>query len=68
MGAVVSEKEINRLVDAIMAEWLDSYSDSGAIWEKSFQALQVLKSEAGEEGIRQAYQIARDRWEKIGKR
>lgn len=59
----MSEMEIQRLADAIMAEWLDSQSDSGAIWKKSFEALQVLKSEAGEEGLKQAYEIAYARWE-----
>lgn len=68
MGAVVSEYEITRLADAIMAEWLDSQSDSGAIWQKSFEALQVLKSEAGEEGLKQAYEIAYARWAEMNKR
>lgn len=63
----MSRSDIERLADAIMAEWLDSYSDSGAIWEKSYEALKVLKSEASEEGIREAYEIARTRWEEMTK-
>jgi predicted 2-oxoglutarate/Fe(II)-dependent dioxygenase YbiX len=67
MGTVMSRSDIERLADAIMAEWLDSQSDSGAIWEKSHRELKVLKSEASEEGIEEAYAIARARWEKVGK-
>jgi hypothetical protein len=59
----MSEVEIKRLADAIIAEWLDSQSDNGAIWQKSFHALEVLKSEAGEEGLKEAYKIARSRYE-----
>jgi hypothetical protein len=67
MGAIVTEMQIQRLADAIMAEWLDSQSDSGAIWKKSFEALQVLKSESGEEGLKRAYEIAYARWEAMHK-
>jgi hypothetical protein len=51
-----------------MATWLDSFSDSGAIWQKSHEALQVLKSEAGEEGLKEAYEIAKARWAEMNKR
>jgi hypothetical protein len=51
-----------------MATWLDSFSDSGAIWQQSHEALKVLKSEAGEEGLKEAYEIARDRWRAMNKR
>lgn len=64
----MSRTDIERLADAIMATWLDSFSDSGAIWQKSHEALQVLKSDAGEEGWKQAYEIARDRWRAMNKR
>jgi hypothetical protein len=68
MGTVMSRSEIERLADAIMATWLDSFSDSGAIWQKSHEALQVLKSEAGEEGLKEAYEIAKARWAEMNKR
>lgn len=64
----MSRTDIERLADAIMATWLDSFSDSGAIWQKSHEALKVLKSEAGEEGLKEAYEIARDRWRAMNKR
>lgn len=62
MGTSVSEVEIKRLADAIIAEWLDAQSDNGDIWKKSFHALEVLKSEAGEEGLKEAYRIAYERY------
>ena len=63
----MSRSDIERLADAIMAEWLDSQSDSGAIWEKSHGELGYLKSKATEEGLQEAYEIAKARWEKMGK-
>jgi hypothetical protein len=63
----MSRSDVERLADAIMAEWLDSFSDSGAIWEKSHGELGYLKSKATEEGLAEAYAIARDRWREMNK-
>jgi len=63
----MSRSDVERLADAIMAEWLDSFSDSGSIWEKSHSELRYLKSKATEEGLKEAYEIARARWEAMNK-
>ena len=54
-----------RLADLIMAEWSDKQSDSGSIWKRSFEALELAKEESGQELIEQAYKIAYDRWEAL---
>jgi hypothetical protein len=56
------EMEAFRLAKIIMREWEDSYSDSGAIWERSYDALQQAKKANSPELMEQAYQIARERW------
>jgi hypothetical protein len=59
----LKEIEPKHLADLIVAEWLDSQSDSGNIWKRSYEALQLAKREAGEELIKEAYDIARARME-----
>jgi len=44
---------------------LDSQSDSGAIWEKSWAALKLAKTENPEEVFREALRIAHARWKKM---
>jgi hypothetical protein len=44
---------------------VSSYSDSGALWERDYNALQVIKSEAGDEIVEEAYQLAKARWDKM---
>jgi hypothetical protein len=61
----VRDIRAHRLADLIMAEWLDSQSDSGAIWEKSWAALKLAKTENPEEVFREALQIAHARWKKM---
>jgi hypothetical protein len=58
----VTDIRAHRLADLIMAEWLDSQSDSGAIWLKSHQALQIAKEENSAEIFAEAVEIARDRF------
>ena len=58
VGTLIEPKD---LADLIMAEWLDSQSDSGNIWKRSYQALELAKRDAGEELIKEAYEIARAR-------
>ena len=58
---------VERLVEGITAEWLDSYSDSGAIWQQSFDKLQAMKAECSTEEIVEAYTIARERWAEMTK-
>ena len=57
--------DVERLAQLIFAEWMDSQSDSGAIWKKSHEALQLAKQDAGEEKIKQAYEIAYSRLDKL---
>jgi hypothetical protein len=61
----VTDIRAARLADLIMAEWLDSQSDSGAIWLKSYEALQVAKAENPGEIFAEAIQIANARWKKM---
>jgi hypothetical protein len=61
----VTDIRAARLADLIMAEWLDSQSDSGAIWLNSYQALQVAKAENPEAVFDEAIQIANARWKKM---
>jgi hypothetical protein len=62
--AIASKKEVGTLIepkdlaDLIVAEWLDSQSDSGNLWRTSNEALQLGKRDAGEELIKEAYEIA----------
>jgi hypothetical protein len=52
---------VQRLSEMIIAEWLDAQSDNGAIWQKSWHALQLAKQDAGEEKIMAAYKLAYSR-------
>lgn len=53
------------LADLIVAEWMDSQSDSGNTWKTSFQALELAKRDAGEELIKEAYDLAYARVDKM---
>lgn len=53
-----------QIAKLIMREWHDSYSDSGAIWERSWDAVQQAKKANSPEIMARAYEIARERWEK----
>jgi hypothetical protein len=55
VGALIEPKD---LADLIVAEWMDSQSDSGNLWKKSYEALELGKRDAGEELIKEAYDIA----------
>jgi hypothetical protein len=61
----VTSIEAHKLADLMMQEWVSSYSDSGALWERDYNALQVIKSEAGDEIVEEAYQLAKARWDKM---
>lgn len=52
---------VQRLSELIIAEWLDSQSDNGAIWKKSWEALQLAKEGCGEEKLQEAYRLAYSR-------
>jgi predicted 2-oxoglutarate/Fe(II)-dependent dioxygenase YbiX len=61
----VTDIRAARLADLIMAEWLDSQSDSGAIWLQSHEALKVAKAEHSEQIVQEALEIAHARWKKM---
>lgn len=61
----VRDIRAHRLADLIMAEWLDSQSDSGNIWLRSHEALKVAKEENPQAVYDEALEIARARWKKM---
>lgn len=61
----VTDMRAARLADLIMAEWLDSQSDSGAIWQQSWEALKIAKEENPSAVFDEAIQIANARWKKM---
>jgi hypothetical protein len=61
----VTDIRAHKLADQIMATWLDSQSDSGAIWLQSHEALKVAKAEHPEEIVAEALEIAHTRWKKM---
>lgn len=61
----VTSIEAHKIADLMMQEWLSSYSDSGWVWEKDYNALQVAKNAVSEEIVAEAYEIAKARWAKI---
>jgi hypothetical protein len=65
MGDNVTDIRAHRLADLIMAEWLDSRSDSGAVWLESHKALMVARGESPQAIIDEALEIATARWKKM---
>lgn len=63
----VTNIQAHRLADLMMQEWISAYSDNGWIWQRDYEALDIAKSEASDEIIQEAFQIARARWEKMYK-
>jgi len=57
--------EAHKLADLMIQEWVSCYSDNGALWERDYNALQVIKSEAGDEIVEEAYQLAKARWDRM---
>ena len=61
----VTSLAAHKIADLMIQEWVSAYSDNGSIWERDYNALQVLKREAGEDVVAEAYQLAKARWEKM---
>lgn len=61
----VTDIRAHRMADLIMAEWLDSQSDSGAIWQRSHEALKIAKEENPQAVFDEAVEIAHERWRKM---
>jgi hypothetical protein len=62
-----NDKAVERLAQQIFATWMDSMSDDGSVWRKSNEALKLAKQEAGEELVKQAYELAKERYENLGR-
>ena len=62
-----NDKAVERLAQQIFATWMDQMSDDGSVWRKSNEALKLAKQEAGEELVKQAYELAKERYEKLSK-
>lgn len=60
-----SQITVQQLSELIFAEWMDAMSDNGAIWQKSWHALQLAKQDAGEEKIMEAYRLAYSRMDAL---
>ena len=63
----VTSIQAHKLADLMMQEWVSAYSDNGTIWQRDYEALDIAKSEASDEIIQEAFQIARARWDKMHK-
>jgi hypothetical protein len=63
----VTSIEAHKIADLMMQEWLSSYSDNGAIWDRDYQRLQTAKGRVSEEIVAEAYEIAKARWKKMHK-
>lgn len=61
----VTDIRAHRMADLIMAEWLDSQSDSGAIWQRANDALKAAKESNPPEVFDEALEIAHERWRKM---
>lgn len=55
--------EAYQVAKLIMREWSDSYSDNGAIWQRSRDALLFATKNCDPEVISEAYRIAREKWD-----
>ena len=62
-----NEKAVERLAQQIFATWMDQMSDDGSVWRRSNEALKLAKAEAGEELVKQAYELAKERYENLRK-
>jgi hypothetical protein len=61
----VTHIEAHKLADLMIQEWISAYSDDGRLWEQDYDALQVIKSNVGDEIVEEAYQLAKARWDKM---
>ena len=61
----VTEMSIYRLAQLIMDNWLDSYSDNGAIFEDSYKRLQAVKENVDPERWQKALDLAYKKWPKV---
>lgn len=58
----VVDMDAYRLADLIAKNWMDAYSDNGAIWQRSQDALDLVKRQVSPEMWDRALVIARRRF------
>jgi len=58
----VTSMSAYKIADLIMEHWLDSYSDNGALWERSRKTLEVVRESVTPELWDEALRIAHNRW------
>ena len=61
----VTSMGTHKLADLILAEWLDSMSDNGAVWAASERAVRDAKAQVSVAVFEEAFRIAQDKWRKI---
>jgi hypothetical protein len=61
----VTSMAAHKIADLMMQEWLSSYSDSGYLWQRDYDALKIAKQDVSQEVIDEAYQLASARWRKM---
>jgi hypothetical protein len=61
----ITSMAAHKIADLMIQEWISAYSDNAAIWDRDYNALQVLKQEAGEDVVAEAYQLAKARWDRM---
>jgi hypothetical protein len=54
--------DVYRVSKAFIRMWEDSFSDNGAIWAQSQQALEELRTTLPEEVVREGFKLASKRW------
>jgi hypothetical protein len=59
----VTDLDAVRLSQLIINNWLDAYSDNGALWDRSKAALDLVLRWVPESVRTDAYDLAREKWE-----
>jgi len=60
--AKVTNLTAHKIAWMIVEHWSDSYSDNGAVWERSRKALEVVQATASPEIWEEALVIAHNLW------
>ena len=58
----VTDLDVYKLASLIADNWLDSYSDNGAIWEASKKRLEAIRANVDPERWQAAVDLAQRRW------
>jgi hypothetical protein len=62
MSDNVTSLDAHKIAGLIVEHWLDSYSDNGALWERSKKSLEVLHNSVTPEVWAEAVKLAQNRW------